>query len=470
VISVIIPTVEGREDYLERCVKAYTAHAGGGYELDLIIEHDHPSCGAGWQAGLARARGEYIHLSDDDIEPQPGWHVPAIEAVRLGFLPAPQVCDPNGHPQSHPQEGVFSPDWTPVHQSALPFASREQTEKIAPLLTCHYYCVVPETPVLTAGLEWLPAGKLSIGDELVGVEEFAQSQRGRRYRRALVTGNSLCVMPCVAVRLEDGRKVECSLEHPWLASRGHHTFQWIEAEHLRRGDRISSPLRVWNTDTSYEAGWLAGILDGEGTAGRYMCSDGYDRPSVGIGQNPGLVLNRIKDVLDAMDIRYTEARNSTRSNVVKLNIRALQGMLELLGRVRPVRLQASHLWDGMHAQSKNYGVVVEVEPVGLREVAALGTSTRTFLANGLVSHNTDDWFSWRGQRAGWPTVLRSNYKFVHAWAQHKRGAGMSQEQRMVHDQRLYEEARRRADAGEWNGPWPPNGGLPEAARADVAHL
>jgi hypothetical protein len=212
VISVIIPTVEGREKYLENCIRAYTAHAEGGYELDLIVEHDHPSCGAGWQAGLERAKGEYIHLSDDDIEPRAGWHAPAIEAVSFGFLPAPQVCDPNGYPQSHPQEGVLGADWTPVHMSALPFASAQQMEKIAPLLTCHYF--------------------------------------------------------------------------------------------------------------------------------------------------------------------------------------------------------------------------------------------------------SDDYISWRGARAGWPCVLRARYAFIHHWAQVKRGAGMTQEERMVHDRKLFEEAMRRVQAGTWNAPWPPDGGRP----------
>ena len=110
VISVIIPTVEGREENLEMGVDAYTKLAKDAYELDLIIEHDHPSCGAGWQAGLAHAKGQYIHLSDDDIVPQPGWHAPAIEAVECGFLPAPQVTDPRGYPQSRPQEGVYGRD------------------------------------------------------------------------------------------------------------------------------------------------------------------------------------------------------------------------------------------------------------------------------------------------------------------------------------------------------------------------
>ena len=136
-ISIVIPTVPGREEFYERCVKAYREHTSGEYEI--VTEYDHPSVGLAWQAGAEKCRGDYIHLTADDIEPRPGWHAPAVEAVRLGFIPAPQVYDPSGMPQSHPLPGVVSPDWSPVQMSALPFCSRPQWEKIAPLLVCHYY-------------------------------------------------------------------------------------------------------------------------------------------------------------------------------------------------------------------------------------------------------------------------------------------------------------------------------------------
>jgi hypothetical protein len=141
VISVIIPTVDGREDHFERCWQAYRDCAGGAYELNLIIERNHPTCGAAWQAGLDRAstRARYFHFTCDDIEPHPGWAQPAVEAADLGFLPAPQVYAPDGYPQSCPQVGVVGRDWAEVSMTALPFVSRAQLEKIVPLLTCHYY-------------------------------------------------------------------------------------------------------------------------------------------------------------------------------------------------------------------------------------------------------------------------------------------------------------------------------------------
>lgn len=137
-ISVIVPTVDGRESFLEGCVKRYTEQAYGAYDLELLIERNHYACGAAWQAGADKATGDYLHFTDDDIEPHHGWSQPAIEAIERGFIPAPQVWGPHGEPQSHPQWGVPCTDWQDVYMTSLPFVSRAQYERIAPLFTSHY--------------------------------------------------------------------------------------------------------------------------------------------------------------------------------------------------------------------------------------------------------------------------------------------------------------------------------------------
>jgi hypothetical protein len=137
IVSVIIPTVEGREVDFERCIGAYLDRSAN--NVQIIVERDHPSCGLAWQAGLKHVEGDYVHLTCDDIEPLEGWDVPAVEACDQGFLPCPQVCDPAGNPQSAPQTGVLGADWTPSPMTALPFCSAVQLEKIVPLFTAHYY-------------------------------------------------------------------------------------------------------------------------------------------------------------------------------------------------------------------------------------------------------------------------------------------------------------------------------------------
>src|SRR5438445_12859155 len=99
VVSVVVPTVDGREEHLDRLVRTYAATAEGCYELDLVVKRNYPTCGHGWQAGLEDIRGEYVHFTCDDIEPHPGWALPAMECVDRGFLPRPHVYRPQGAPQ-----------------------------------------------------------------------------------------------------------------------------------------------------------------------------------------------------------------------------------------------------------------------------------------------------------------------------------------------------------------------------------
>jgi hypothetical protein len=71
---------------------------------------------------------------------------------------------------------------------------------------------------------------------------------------------------------------------------------------------------------------------------------------------------------------------------------------------------------------------------------------------------TDDFFSWRGLQAGWQCRLRSGYAFTHWWAQHMRGAGMTEHQRMCLDQQYFLQAQSLVLSGQWRHPWPPDGG------------
>lgn len=139
-IAVVIPTVKGREDHLDRCIRAYREHTD---DLRIYIEYDHPSCGSAWQAGAKRAAGhDYLHLTADDLEPHEGWASPAIEAVDAGFIPAPLVFEPDGSLQSAGINGWdvhLGPydDWMTVESTTVPFMSAEQWERIG-MIDLHY--------------------------------------------------------------------------------------------------------------------------------------------------------------------------------------------------------------------------------------------------------------------------------------------------------------------------------------------
>lgn len=264
------------------------------------------------------------------------------------------------------------------------------------------YCLAPETPVLTDDLRWVPIGGLRVGDGLVGVDEYAGQRYGSRaYRPSVVTGISGRMAQSVRMRMSDGREMVCSMDHKWLAKSPARTmaWRWMKASRLGAGYHLAAPLDVWQDDRSYEAGWLTGIIDGEACLhlGRLRAID--------IAQKEGLVLDRIRTTLDMLGVPFTwRVRSDNSVAVVEISNRRY--VMQLLGRLRPVRLmpRGQLLWDGAHIRSPNHPVRLTIEsikPVGLTEVVSLETSTRTFIANGAVSHNCEDndWV-YRSQLAG----------------------------------------------------------------------
>ena len=137
-ISIIIPTVPGREDHYDRCVDAYLHRTAAG-AFEFITERDHATVGLAWQAGAEKATGDYIHLTCDDLEPLDGWDRAAVTASDAGIVPAPRVTDARtGELQSWPSWGREHEDGTDAGFSAIPFLSRAMWEVVRPLFTGHY--------------------------------------------------------------------------------------------------------------------------------------------------------------------------------------------------------------------------------------------------------------------------------------------------------------------------------------------
>lgn len=240
----------------------------------------------------------------------------------------------------------------------------------------HYYCVVPETPVLAADLRWIAAGKVAQGDDLVGVNEHpvrgAAARVSWSYRRSRVEDVRWRQAECVTVELEDGRQITCSVDHRWLALRrtglkGAGTHEWRSSSQLSVGDHLVSPMRMWGGVTPVQAAWPCGLFDGEGFLARRR----------GFSRTPNHAL------FSATGLR-------TRSDAI-----------ELPSRLQLGRLAAADVWGRARIQAGRpvYGVVRRVLSAGRAEVVSMRTSTRTFLANGLIAHNCDNAWLDLGQGA-----------------------------------------------------------------------
>lgn len=274
-------------------------------------------------------------------------------------------------------------------------------------LTGDYFCLAPETPILTADLKWERVDSLKLGQEIVGFDE-SDSGSSQRYRRATVDSLACRTLPSFEILTEFG-PVTASADHMWLTKtpkvrHGGFHRKWKRTADLQRGDRIVSFGQPWKTDDSRDAGYIAGVFDGEGSlaipGGRGAHTSKI--PRVTFGQNPGIVLDKVKSLLSSKGFDFRE----TQPKKLRLHHLVLRGgkyeSMRFLGTMRPERLlsKADSLWEGRATWSvadghDNSTSVLDVIPVGDRHVIAIGTSTKTLVANGLLSHNSP-WFGHDG--------------------------------------------------------------------------
>lgn len=140
-ITVIIPTVTGREHHLAKCIESYEANTEGSVEFQ--IHKDRPGVAYGWQLGAEAATGRYLHMTGDDVEAMPGWDAAAIEMADRGVQPCPRLYNPDGtHWGGVPadRDPWLLPHGSPTGMSNLPFLARAWWPDVTPLPPgMHYF-------------------------------------------------------------------------------------------------------------------------------------------------------------------------------------------------------------------------------------------------------------------------------------------------------------------------------------------
>ncbi len=125
-LSVIIPTISGREKSLARTLGAYDVLAPG---AEQIVVHNRPSWGHACNAGAAQATGDVLHFGADDLVPLPGWLddvLPALE--EHDELPAPRVF--NYFAEGEHDNKMDGPDRAFTKFTRVPILRRDQYERI----------------------------------------------------------------------------------------------------------------------------------------------------------------------------------------------------------------------------------------------------------------------------------------------------------------------------------------------------
>lgn len=252
-------------------------------------------------------------------------------------------------------------------------------------------CVTPETPVLLSDLTYRKAGDLKVGDELVGFDEHVVDGERRKFKPSFVTEVCTRTLECIEIETSDGVKTVASEDHPWLVRSGT-AHAWQLTKNLRLGSRLLSIGKPIDRMNSWEAGYLAGVLDGEGSIeakGRLKFSQQENaclKESLQILGKFGISTRRNENGAKDRGFEpcYSVALNPGRENAGVEHLR-------LLAMLRPPRIMEEHgrrLWEGRSVQIADEVEIVGIRRVGLRETAAFSTSTATFVANGILTHNT----------------------------------------------------------------------------------
>lgn len=251
------------------------------------------------------------------------------------------------------------------------------------------YCLHPRTKILKSDMSWVNAEDVKIGDSLVGFDEDPKINRrkGSLYKKTKVNLVKSVKAKTFRIITEHG-EVTSSADHRWLVMRklksgGDPQRIWVRTEDLSRQDRLIRFSDVWDIEKSEEAGYLAGFFDGEGWV---------SFPNVGFGQKEGVVLEKVKRLLRERGFELQENVNKTTDvHNVLIKGKANKEHLKFLGSIRPTRLleKSSILWENRRTWSSRSvsSKILRIEYAGVQKVIAVGTTEKTLIANGFLSHN-----------------------------------------------------------------------------------
>ena len=266
----------------------------------------------------------------------------------------------------------------------------------------YYRCVAVGTKILTSDLRWVNAETLVEGDELLGVDEEPQGTT-RRFKTSVVEDASIRQDECFEVVTDRGTVV-VSTEHPFLVSTSNkRRWDWIKVEDLIEGSLVRFVAEPWESEDGNS--WLAGFADGEGS---------LSGPRVSLTQLSGRpITDRLINEMSDRNFSFVvyEESSQHRKPITVISSQNVASSMRFLGQLRPQRLL--EVWRERLNDSKiglprdGAARVLSVKPVGVRDIVNLQTSSRTFISEGFVSHNTYSRQKPDGSQEQWAdTVIR----------------------------------------------------------------
>ena len=146
-LTLIVPTIDGREPLLERTMESLATAVRADFEsaeVQVVIPENYPTIGEAWNAGMEDAEGEYVWLGADDVIVPPASFAAAREWADKQRWPSPRIVNMDGtlHSCGTLGQGALMEECetgTRCYASPFPFFARSYWKLIGPCLPIHYY-------------------------------------------------------------------------------------------------------------------------------------------------------------------------------------------------------------------------------------------------------------------------------------------------------------------------------------------
>jgi DNA polymerase bacteriophage-type len=240
------------------------------------------------------------------------------------------------------------------------------------------YCFTPNHKLLGQNLIWKAASEFSIGDEVLGFDEKGPR---RRFRKAIIEKISYQNANVFDVLLASGKTFRVTAEHRWLT--GRKQVRWTETRNLfyntSHSRQIHCFMEPWEREDTREAGWIAGILDGEGS---------YSNRRVAMGQNKGAILDSFVSGIEKRGFKANFYNNHGNCKTIIIGENKYDA-LHALGVFRPQRLVSKANFDTLGAMERRgfNDTIISVTPAGIDRIIKIQTSTGTLIVDGYPMHN-----------------------------------------------------------------------------------
>lgn len=255
-------------------------------------------------------------------------------------------------------------------------------------------CFTAGHKILMEDMTWKNVEDVVAGDRLVGIEEeitrTKEKYRGRDRKMlpSVVEAARARQAECLTLTLSDNTRVTVSKEHPFMVKDSHsaawrwETAEWIKNSRARVS--IRKLIDVWEDSNPRAWGKLSAYIDGEGH---------WQADKMQLAQQEGSdVLADMEAVLQELKLPYKKShyRMSKLSTkpVCSLTVTHLQNLAKIQQLARPVKATRNPklLWENKTPKGLSVDVV-SVEAAGIQTVYSIQTSTKTYVAEGLFSHN-----------------------------------------------------------------------------------